>query len=107
MVLGSRPFKDLSMGEGDPGWETTLHAVYEELMALKGGAQPSLAQRPPPPPPPPPPPKRRENSGGLRAPAAASSSSAVLEMTMAQKVPAAPAACCLLPAACCLLPAAC
>jgi len=92
MVLGSRPFKDLSVDESDPAFESTLHALYEELVALKGGASPSFAQRPPPPPPPPPPPERRD-SGGQRAQAAAAASpgspapkAGLQEMTMAQKV---------------------
>ena len=91
MVLGSRPFKDLSMDESDPGWDANLQSLLEELVELKGGVLPSFAHRPTPPPPLPSLPERRDSggqSGGTSAapPSVPSSSAVPLEMTMAQKV---------------------
>jgi len=83
MVLGSRSFKDLSMDESEPLWEANLHALYDELMALKGAPSGSLVQRPPPPQPQP---ERRSEGTMARASSSGAVPPAVLEMTMAQKV---------------------
>lgn len=37
MVLGSHPFKDLSMDESEATWEANLNGLYMELMALLKG----------------------------------------------------------------------
>jgi len=37
MVLGSRPFTDLSVDPTEPAWDANLHALLEEISLLRGG----------------------------------------------------------------------
>jgi len=45
MVLGSRLFKDLSIDEGQAGWQAGLISLFEEVLLFKGSAEVAVAQQ--------------------------------------------------------------